>query len=121
MPINNFLKIGIIYAIWAWLKPRWKKFSCLVAYILVIWMIFLGISEWQELTDKEKWLYGAKWSLIILGIIVYFLFNLLNKPTTKDKMPDSNETLPNEKDDGFAFLRNKKKLSNRADKIIKEK
>ena len=121
--LKALLKIGAFYVIWTWLKPRWKALLYLGVFLFLVQIIFSGIHEFQQLPDEQRLMFVGKWSLIILGLVVYFCYNLFRRPATEKQVPDqdAHEPPPNAQGDGFDFLRNKKKLKSRVDKIIENK
>ena len=121
--LNALLKIGALYAIWTWLKTRWKPLLCFLVSLFLVHLIFSGIHEFQQLSAEERWMFVAKWSLIVLIIVVYLCYNLFRSPASEKETPnqDAHKPSPNAQDDGFNRIRGIKKLKSRVDKIIEGK
>ena len=125
---NQLLKFTLITTVWFWLKPRWRGLLILSVFVVLVNMLHGEYVSYVEISGDQTflvWSYIVKWTLLGLSFLVYFLFGAVGvkvKPPveskTEAKSSDSANSIHN-KNDGFDFLRNKKHLESRADKIIK--
>ena len=125
MILNSILKIGVISLSWVWLKPRWKPLFLCVIYMLFVILLHSEYIEYVRISEERGHLalsYVLKWGLLLVGFLGYLFFYELKSNEVyevhgnqEDKHADA------EKDDAFASIRAKSKLSSRADKIIGRK
>ena len=131
--INFFLKSGFIFFISIWLKPRWKG---MLSVFLIIIGISLAQSEYIDYLSLVNdftyagWSYLGKWAAILLAVVGYYFFievsikkvaNEKSNPTSKPRSADKAIAKRSAKrNDGFDFLREKKELKSRSQKILEE-
>ena len=132
--ITNILKIGTMIVAGRWLKPRWKGLIVLIAFWLVVRLLHSEYVQYVQLSGDTHWLWQAslaKVGLYLLGLVVYLLTlerSLLLKAIKKPETPVSLSTKVSvkpspalaENDDGFDFLRSKKKLATSTDKLLQK-
>ena len=137
--LSSLFRTGVFIFIGFWLKPRWKGIAILCFGISLIWIIhseFLTYSVIGEGSLSVGWSYVYKWAAILLSVLIYSLFVELplRAKRAKDKTGYSGSKLKKnrgnlqeslghnfiKKDDGFDFLRTKKDLKSRSQKILAE-
>jgi hypothetical protein len=132
--LNQILRFTLVSGLLLWLKPRWRGLLALAAFVVMVHVIhgeYLGYVELSGNQSYLLWSYVLKWLALVIGVLVYFYFafdakgRLLNRDARLDKEfiasagdanVDADKT--NDIDDGFNFLRQKKDLENRADKVL---
>lgn len=124
---NQLLKITLVTTVWFWLKPRWRGLLILSVFVVLVNVLHSEYLNYVEISGDQMflvWSYIVKWALLGLSFLAYFLFGAVGvkvKPPveskTESKSSDSVISGHN-KNDGFDFLRNKKHLESRADKIL---
>jgi hypothetical protein len=125
--LNQLLKITLFASFWLWIKPRWKGLVALAVFLLLVNMLhgeYLGYVELSGNAAFLPWSYLVKWLLLLAAAGVYMLVLLradepgsASERDTKRAMPGSG---PASADDGFDFLREKKTLQSRADKLLEK-
>lgn len=135
--LTQLLKVGALIATGRFLKPRLKGLLWVAAVWLVLWFVHSEYVEYVQLSDDTSFVLKAsllKAGLYALSIAVYVLLverRLWPKPV---KMPPGHSSgpaaanaaeparkaLPTGADDGFNFLRDKRKLHNKADELLKK-
>lgn len=135
--LTQLLKVGALIATGRFLKPRAKGLLWVLAVWLVLWFVHSEYVEYVQLSGDTSFVLKAsliKTALYALSIAVYVLLverRLWPKPV---KMPPAHSTnsaatvtteparkaLPTGADDGFNFLRDKRKLRNKADELLKK-
>lgn len=102
-------------------------FCVLVMLVHVLHGEYLGYVELSGDRSFLIWSYIVKWMALIAGLFIYTLYTISGP---KARTPGANESSIRKKyptkstriaDDGFDFLREKKHLQNRAEKIITQK
>jgi len=129
--LNQILKFTLFTSLWMWLRPRWRG---LLALAVFIGLVTLGHREYLDYVtlsgDKNFliWSYAVKWLLIATGLLAYFLLVVMWPKPRKTRAGKTTggkgqaAVVAGEvEDDGFDFLRNKKRLQNRAEKLLDEK
>ena len=129
--LNQILKFTLFTSLWMWLRPRWRG---LLALLVFIGLVTLGHREYLDYVtlsgDKDFliWSYAVKWLLIASGLLVYFLLVVMwprPRQTRAGKSTGSKgqaaTTAAEPEDDGFDFLRSKKRLQSRAEKLLDKK
>ena len=126
---NQLLKFTLISSILLWLKPRWRgllALSVLVILVHVLHSEYLGYVELSGDRSLLIWSYVFKWTVLVLGVLVYLFLSLsgLKRNVTpagrSGKRKDAEVQKAVATDDGFDFLREKKQLQSRADKVISQ-
>jgi len=135
--LNFFFKSGLIFFISIWLKPRFKGIVCVICVIAGIWLIQSEYLDYLSLINDftyAGWTYLAKWIASFLIVILYYYFvevpiknaaidNDKGSTASRLKIGEEERVIDQsitEKDDGFNFLRGKKQLKNRSQKILEE-
>jgi len=124
---NQLLKITLVTTVWFWLKPRWRGLLLLGVFVVLVNILHSEYLDYVQISGDQVflvWSYVVKWAALALSFLVYFLFGAIGvkvkPPVVSKEEPkalnpaDSTQN----KNDGFDFLRNKKHLKSRADKII---
>ena len=135
--INQLLKLGTLIATGRFLKPRFKGLLWVAAVWLLLWFAHSEYVEYVQLSGDTSFVLKAsliKTGLYALSIALYVLLverRLWPKPV---KMPPPHmpttaprtaaqavepPLLPGE-DDGFDFLREKRKLRDQAEDLLKK-
>jgi predicted membrane protein len=126
--LNNLLKIGALVVTGRFLKPRIKGLLVLLAFWFVIRLLHAEYISYVELSADTSFLWQAsllKIVLYVLGFVIYFFSVerrlLLESKNLKDEklMQARNEHIERD-DDGFNFLREKPKLENKADQLLRK-
>ena len=127
---NQLLKITLFTSVWLWLKPRWRGLLAIIVFVLLVNILHREYLDYVSISEDKAmlvWSFVVKWGLIIIGVLLYFLSAALGgKPAqaktgkTKAGVEASPQTGTDD-DDGFNFLREKKTLENRADKLLNRK
>jgi hypothetical protein len=125
--LNQLLKFTLISSLLLWLKPRWRGLLALSLLVLLVHVFHGEFISYVELSGDQSylvWSYVIKWLVLIVGVLVYFYFALpgpggraANAEATRDTKARYAAVTPPH-DDGFDFLRGKKRLQNRAEKIL---
>lgn len=129
--LNQILKFTLFTSLWMWLRPRWRG---LLALIVFIGLVTLGHGEYLDYVKLSGdssfliWSYAVKWLLIATGLLMYFLLVVMwPKPRKASEGRSAGgkgqaaTSGGKPEDDGFDFLRNKKRLQTRAEKLLDEK
>lgn len=121
----NWLKIGALIVTGRFLKSRWKGLLALLAFWYVVSFLHGEYRDYVELSGNTDYLITAaltKIGLYVLGFVVYVFVverKILNRTQAEieKKMLVEN---PRHDDDGFDFLRRKKKLQSPAEQLLKK-
>ena len=126
--LNGLLKSGLFLFLGMWIKPRFKGLMTLFATVLLIWILhneYIAYLTLQEDFSSAGISYVAKWSSIIALALVYYLAierriatKLASAQKAENTQEHKNSTENSEADDGFDFLRTKRKLKSKSDKIL---
>jgi hypothetical protein len=132
--LNQILKFTLVSSLLLWLKPRWRGLLALVVSVVMIHVVHGEYLGYVELSGNQAWLlwsYALKWLALLFCILVYLYYTfggvgqLLNRDVADDNgqrsTPRAPEVSAGEQsagDDGFDFLRDKKTLESRAEKIL---
>ena len=125
--LNQILRITVITSVWLWLKPRWRALLAFIASIVIISIAHREYVNYVEISGNQSflvWSYILKWSALLICILVYWLVSAwgigMKKPVTpKSSAEPARPASGTEgQDDGFDFLRRKKKLLSQADKLL---
>ena len=122
--LNQLLKLGVVITLGMWLKHRLQGLLVLIAVLTVAWIGHNEYLSYIEQSGNKEFLalsYAIKWAVYIIGVLLYYL--LVERRIARDPTANRNEirdTVNIEtKDDGFDFLRKKKKLDSQSDKLLK--
>ena len=135
--LNLFFKSGLIFFISIWLKSRLKGIVCAICVITIIWLIQGEYLDYLSLIDDftyAGWTYLAKWLAISFTIVLYYYFveiPIRNSAAGNGKVfiglksgGSREETTisksRDEKNDGFDFVREKKELKSRSQRILEK-
>jgi len=125
--LNQLLKFTLISSFLLWLKPRWRGLLALCALVVLVHVLhgeYLGYVELSGDRSLLVWSYVVKWTVLTLGVFSYIFLSLRGpkaRISTARKSrfnKDSSSQSTGAVGDGFDFLRQKKHLQNRAEKII---
>lgn len=138
--LNQLLKFTLVSSLLLWLRPRWKGLLALAAAVVLVHVFHGEYLEYVQLSGNDAQLvlsYLIKWFalLVVAGVYVAFLLWGARPGTTgksaakaaRRKGGAATSPAPPSAagqaraDDGFDFLRRKKHLENRAEKIIAAK
>jgi hypothetical protein len=124
--LRSATRLVVLYAILRWLKPRWIRLAFLVISLVLISYSHSEYIRYVEITADPTSLafsYQLKYALIVI-VLVSFLISLKFMPSKNISKSDSKKLTSRKKsvnmDDGFDFLRDKKELDSRSDKILKK-
>jgi len=132
--INQLLKLGALIATGRFLKPRLKGLLWVLAVWLLLWFVHSEYVQYVELSGDTSFVLMAalmKTGFYALSIALYVLLverKLWPKPV---KMPPPHAPAPptaatftaaprRNGDDGFDFLRNKPRLRDKAEDLLKK-
>jgi hypothetical protein len=127
--LNQLLKFTLISSLLLWLKPRWRGLLALCALVLMVHTFHGEYLDYAERSGDQSflvWSYVIKWIALTAGVLVYMAYMItgqnnraqsVHETRIKKKEKKKVNTIPMA-DDGFDFLRKKKHLQSRADKIV---
>jgi hypothetical protein len=132
--ITQLLKVGALIATGRFLKPRLKGLLWVLAVWLLLWFVHSEYVQYVELSGDTSFVLMAalmKTGFYALSIALYVLLverKLWPKPV---KMPPPHAPAPptaatftaaprRNGDDGFDFLRNKPRLRDKAEDLLKK-
>jgi len=119
----NWLKIGAFIVTGRFLKPRLKGLLVLIAFWFLVSFLHGEYRDYVEMSGNTDYVISAaltKIGLYVLGFIVYVFTierRILNRTQAEIKRKVEVDN-PRHQDDGFDFIRQKKKLENPADKLL---
>jgi hypothetical protein len=121
----NWLKIGAFIVAGRFLKPRLKGLLVLIVFWLVINFLHGEYISYVELSGDTGFLISA--ALIKIGlymiafaVYVFTVERKILKRTAKEIETKQVQERPAGEDDGFDFLRQKKKLQSPAEQLLKK-
>ena len=124
--LRSATRFVALYALLRWLKPRWVRLAFLVISLVLISYSHSEYIRYVEITADPTSLafsYQLKYALIVI-VFVSFSISLKFMPSKNISRSDSKKLTSRKKsvnmDDGFDFLRDKKELDSRSDKILKK-
>lgn len=137
--LNQLLRFTLVSSALLWLRPRWRGLLALTASVVLIHILhgeYLGYVELSGNSDFLVLSYVCKWVALTVVVSLYVLLAVygLKSPVRKrgTALPDAYSPAKAEhaetggaktgavRDDGFDFLRAKKTLESRADKVIRK-
>lgn len=119
----NWLKIGAFLVAGRFLKPRLKGLLVLAGFWFLVSFLHGEYRDYVQLSGNTDYLISAalaKIGLYVLGFVGYVLTverRILNRVQAEIAQKAEVEN-PRHRDDGFDFIRRKKKLENPADKLL---
>lgn len=138
--LNQLLKFTLVSSLLLWLRPRWKGLLALAVAVVMVHVLHGEYLEYVQLSGNDAQLvlsYVIKWVILLSVAAVYVGFLVWGaKP---GKRAREAVTPPRgvrgrtaqevahqgdggaQVDDGFDFLRRKKRLESQAEKIIAAK
>ncbi len=125
--LNQILKFTVITTVWLWLKPRWRALLAFVVSIIIITVAHREYLNYVEISGNQTylvWSYLLKWSALLVCIIAYLLasaWGISSKKSAPAKaVTESARLAPRVEgeDDGFDFIRRKKRLNSQAEKLL---
>lgn len=135
--LNQLLRFTLVSSALLWLRPRWRGLLALTASVVLVHILhgeYLGYVELSQDDDYLVWSYVIKWAALIVCVALYVMFAVygLKAPNRKRQtgragvastagapLADaSTAEAAGPSDDGFDFLRKKKTLESKADKVI---
>lgn len=119
----NWLKIGALIATARFLKPRLKGLLVLIAFWIVVRFLHSEYLSYVELSGDTQYLVTAALSKIILYLLAFviYIFTVERKILALTKQEIDAKQIqehPAGEDDGFDFLRQKKKLQSPAEHLL---
>jgi len=133
--INQLLKLGALIATGRFLKPRLKGLLILLVVWVTLWFLHSEYVSYVELSDDRRWVLQAsilKLVLYVFSVACYVL--LVERPLwpkvvavtePSHKQAPSQPAKPGnvnpgetQTDDGFDFLRRKRKLKGSTEKLL---
>ena len=124
--LRSATRFVALYALLRWLKPRWVRLAFLVISLVLISYSHSEYIRYVEITADPTSLafsYQLKYALTVI-VLVSFLISLRFMPSKNTSKSESQKltfrTKSVDMDDGFDFLRDKKELDSRSDKILKK-
>jgi hypothetical protein len=127
--LNQILKFTVITSIWLWLKPRWRALLAFVISIVIITVAHREYVNYVEISGNQTfliWSYILKWSALLVSTIAYWLVSAwgigVKKSAITRAVSEPARPAPRVEgqDDGFDFIRSKKKLNSQAEKLLEE-
>lgn len=127
--LNQLLKFTLISSFLLWLKPRWRGLVALCALVVLVHVLhgeYLGYVELSGERSLLVWSYVVKWTVLTLGIFSYIVLGLRGSKAQTSTVKKSRINKSSSRHstvnvgDGFDFLRHKKHLQNRAEKVISQ-
>lgn len=128
--LNQLLRFTLVSSALLWLRPRWRGLLALAVFVVLVHVLHGEYLRYVELSQNQSflvWSYGIKWLALLIGVSVYILFAFPSSSTSDrarkgaDKEPPDREPAAIAADDGFDFLRRKKSLEGRAEKVLSRK
>jgi hypothetical protein len=129
--ITQFLKLGALLATGRFLKPRLKGLVYIAVVWIVLWFVHSEYVSYVQLSGDTSYLIFAsliKITLYALSIAVYVLFverrlwpKAVPAPTPVVSTKTTQHTSLPANDDGFDFLRQKKKLKDSSTQLLEKK
>ncbi len=128
--LNQLLKFTLISSLLLWLKPRWRGLLALSVLVVAIHTFHSEYLDYSERSGDHSflvWSYILKWAALAATVLLYMVYMIAGQNSRAQSVGKAHI---NKKgtvatsavaDDGFDFLREKKHLQSRADKIVASK
>ena len=124
--LNQLLKVTLISSLLLWLRPRWRGLLTLSVSVVLVHVLHGEYLGYVELSGNDAflvWSFVLKWLALLCAVTVYLVMTLSSSRGEQSgeghrriKGPASSP--PEGEDDGFEFLRRKKNLDSRAEKLL---
>jgi hypothetical protein len=119
----NLLKIGALIAAGRFLKPRLKGLLILAAFWFLVSFLHSEYRSYVELSGNADYLITASLTKIVLYVLAFFFYVLsterkILQRTQQDIEVRTTQERASGQDDGFDFLREKKKLQDSAEQLL---
>ena len=126
--LKNLVQLTLLSVVWKRYKSLIVSTLLLFVYFWLIGKLHQDFVNYSELNKDHAYLafsFIIKWSAIILGVVIYLLYNSLfprPKKSVRAVAVKENKTAPDQRvsPDPFAEIRRRKKLRSRADFIIEK-
>lgn len=127
--LNQLLKVTLISSFLLWLRPRWRGMMALALVVVLVHVLHAEYLGYVELSGNDAlliWSFVVKWSVLAVAVTVYLAMTLTRQQgksapmdSRRKKNPPAGKAFPSRsEDDGFEFLRKKKRLESRAEKML---
>ncbi|MDG2410792.1 MAG: hypothetical protein P8M21_03025 [Halioglobus sp.] len=127
--LNQLLKVTLISSFLLWLRPRWRGMLALALVVALVHVLHAEYLGYVELSGNDAlliWSFVVKWSVLAVAITVYLAMTLTRQQgkgapmdsRRKKNAPAGKTVSFRSEDDGFEFLRKKKRLESRAEKML---
>ncbi len=119
----KLLKIGAFIMAGRFLKPRLKGLISLIIFWYVLRFLHAEYLSYVELSDDTQYLIAAALTKIALYLLAFLIYVFMverkillrtQREIESRQQQESNST----EDDGFDFIRHKKKLDGSAEKLL---
>ena len=127
--LNQLLKFTLVSSLLLWLRPRWRSLLALSALVILVHVLHGEYLGYVELSGNQSlliWSYVLKWLVLVAGVVGYIFYVMSGPRSRPSGSPVGRsgmlpETGPDHcANDGFDFIRDKKQLQTRAEKIISQ-
>ena len=132
--LNQLLKFTLVSSVLLWLKPRWRGLLALAIFVVLVHVFHSEYLGYVELSGNKTYLvasYFLKWLGLLAGLVVYYVFavaglrvagtqNAIERARNKPG-EDAVSGVADDANDGFDFLREKKELQSKADKLLENR
>ncbi|MBT8114679.1 MAG: hypothetical protein KJP04_04835 [Arenicella sp.] len=118
---KQVFRITFITFVWKQYKRAIVSTALLFGYLYLVGSLhedYLNYAELEQGADVG-FSFIMKWSALLLGVMVYFVYHFLRRSKSERADGKSPEpTLPGDENDPFAEIRKRKKLRSKAEMII---
>lgn len=124
--LRPIFRLATLYVLFRWLKPRWIIISVFILAMLMVSYIHSEYMSYVEATNDGTHLalsFKIKHGLNLIIILVFAISLKFAKPQSEHEsttLDNQKQYSPTTIDDGFDFLRGKKSLEGRAEKILQK-
>lgn len=119
----NLLKLSAIIALGRFLKPRIKGLPVLILCWFIIRFLHAEYISYVELSGNAEYLIQASLLKIGLYVIAFLIYVLIVERrillrTQEEIEAAKKKSFPDDRDDGFDFLRHNQKLKDQSDQLL---
>ncbi|MDA9909036.1 hypothetical protein N9E57_00760 [Gammaproteobacteria bacterium] len=119
----KLLKIGAFIMAGRFLKPRLKGLIALIAFWLVLRFLHAEYLSYVELSNDTQYLVTAALTKIILYVFAFLIYVFITERkillrSQREIESRHRQEFSSTEDDGFDFIRQKKKLDSSAEKLL---